>query len=132
VTYSLICLPFLAVALTIAFAGSRTLPRAARRRRRSATGLAAVLLFVLTAVFDSVMIAAGLFGYADGTRLGPVLGLAPVEDFAYPLVAVLLVPAVWTLCRRIAPARRAATRRAITETRRRVLGSEHDGRRSVR
>ena len=58
------------------------------------------MLLVLTAVFDSVMIAAGLFGYSDGTRLGPAIGLAPIEDFAYPVAAVLLVPAVWTLARR--------------------------------
>ena len=66
------------------------LPPAERRRRWIATGVAAVVLLVLTAVFDSVMIAAGLFGYADGTRLGPAIGLAPIEDFAYPVAAVLL------------------------------------------
>ncbi len=103
-TYALLCLP---------------LPRASPRRSRSpppapasapngAAGgspraSSAVVLLVLTAVFDSVMIAAGLFGYADGTRLGPAIGLAPIEDFAYPVAAVLLVPAVWTLARR--PAR---------------------------
>jgi len=99
-TYSLIAVPFLAVAIVLSLATTRTLPAAARRRRWAATGLAAAALLVLTAVFDSVMIAAGLFAYADGTRLGPVVGLAPVEDFAYPIAAVLLVPAVWTLARR--------------------------------
>jgi lycopene cyclase domain-containing protein len=99
-TYALLCLPFLAVAAAVAFAAARTLPPAERRRRWIATGAAAVVLLVLTAVFDSVMIDAGLFGYADGTRLGPTIGLAPIEDFAYPVAAVLLVPAVWTLARR--------------------------------
>ena len=99
-TYALLCLPFLAVAAAIAFTAARTLPPAERRRRWIATGVSAVVLLVLTAVFDSVMIAAGLFGYADGTRLGPAIGLAPIEDFAYPVAAVLLVPAVWTLARR--------------------------------
>ena len=99
-TYALLCLPFLAVAAAVAFAAARALPPAERRRRWIATAAAAVVLLVLTAVFDSVMIAAGLFGYADGTRLGPVIGLAPIEDFAYPVAAVLLVPAVWTLARR--------------------------------
>jgi small toxic polypeptide LdrA/B/C/D len=99
-TYALICLPFLAVAVAVAFAATRTLSPAARRRRWIATIAAAGVLLVLTAVFDSIMIAAGLFGYADGTRLGPTIGLAPIEDFAYPVAAVLLVPAVWTLARR--------------------------------
>ena len=99
-TYALICLPFLAVAVVVAVVATRTLPPGDRRRRWAATGIAAAVLVVLTAVFDSIMIAAGLFGYADGTRLGPVVGLAPVEDFAYPIATVLLVPAVWTLARR--------------------------------
>jgi hypothetical protein len=46
------------------------------------------------------MVAAGLFGYVEGTRLGPTIGMAPIEDFAYPIVTVLLVPAIWTLARR--------------------------------
>ena len=99
-TYALICLPFLAVAVILTLAAARTLPPGARRRRWVAIGFAAALVLVLTAVFDSIMIAAGLFGYVDGTRLGPAIGLAPVEDFAYPVVTVLLVPAVWTLARR--------------------------------
>lgn len=99
-TYALICLPFLALGVLVALAAARTLPAVERRRRWIATGVAAVVLLVLTGVFDSVMIAAGLFGYAEDTRLGPTIGLAPIEDFAYPIVAVLLVPAVWTLVRR--------------------------------
>lgn len=99
-TYALICLPFLVVGLIAAVVATRSLPQPARRRRWWATAIAGAVLLVLTAVFDTVMIAAGLFGYADGTRLGPTIGLAPIEDFAYPIVAVLLVPAVWTLARR--------------------------------
>ena len=99
-TYALICLPFLALGVLVALMAARTLPALERRRRWIATGVAAVTLFALTGVFDSVMIAAGLFGYAEGTRFGPTIGLAPIEDFAYSIVAVLLVPAVWTLVRR--------------------------------
>jgi lycopene cyclase domain-containing protein len=99
VTYALICLPLLVVGAGLAAAASRRLDRDAGRRRWSAVGVALVALLLLTAVFDSLMIAAGLFGYADGTRLGPVIGLAPVEDFAYPIAAALMVPAVFTLVR---------------------------------
>ncbi|WP_448809800.1 lycopene cyclase domain-containing protein [Agromyces bauzanensis] len=105
-TYALISLPFLVVGAFAAVLAARALPAAARRRRWIATAIAGAGLLVLTGVFDTVMIAAGLFGYADGTRLGPTIGLAPIEDFAYPIVAVLVVPAVWTLAR--ARARRGA------------------------
>lgn len=61
---------------------------------------AAVVLCVLTAVFDTVMITAGLFRYGEGTLLGIELGRAPIEDLSYPIAAVLLMPAVWELTRR--------------------------------
>lgn len=99
-TYTLVCLPFLAVAVVLSLVAARRLPPPARRRRWLAIGFAGALVLVLTAVFDSLMIAAGLFGYAEGTRLGPTIGLAPIEDFAYPIFTVLLVPAIWTLARR--------------------------------
>jgi lycopene cyclase domain-containing protein len=56
-----------------------------------------VLLFVLTAAFDTVMIAIGLFGYPDEALVGWFVGLAPIEDFAYPLAALMLLPSLWLL-----------------------------------
>lgn len=96
-TYTLICVPFVLVAVVVAGFAMARIPRPDRNRRILAVVIAAAILLVLTAVFDSVMIAAGLFAYAEGTRLGATIGLAPIEDFAYPIAAVLLVPAVWTL-----------------------------------
>lgn len=90
-TYSLLAVGFLLVALLIAAI-------AVRGRRRTAIGtvaLAGLGLIVLTAVFDNVMIAAGLFTYAEGLHLGWFIGLAPVEDFTYPLAALILLPALW-------------------------------------
>ena len=52
-------------------------------------------LLVLTAVFDNVMIAVGLFGYRPETLSGLAVGLAPIEDFAYPVAAAVLLPALW-------------------------------------
>ncbi len=60
----------------------------------AAVASAAVLL-VLTAVFDNVMISAGLFGYSADKISGAMIGRMPLEDFAYPLGAVLLLPALW-------------------------------------
>ncbi|MET4159453.1 lycopene cyclase domain-containing protein [Agromyces sp. PvR057] len=96
-TYLLICVPFLLASTVVAVISLRRMPAGTRARRVLALAIGAAILLVLTAVFDTVMIAAGLFGYAEGTRLGATIGLAPVEDFAYPIAAVLLVPAVWTL-----------------------------------
>ena len=56
-----------------------------------------VALWALTAVFDNVMIASGLFDYGGHALAGVRVGLAPIEDFAYPLGAVLLLPALWLL-----------------------------------
>jgi len=96
-TYLLICVPFVLVSTIIAVISLRRMPAGTRARRALAVAIGAAVLLALTAVFDTVMISAGLFGYAEGTRLGATIGLAPVEDFAYPIAAVLLVPAVWTL-----------------------------------
>ena len=105
-TYALLCLPMLVLGAVLAVVAARRLDAVARRRRWAAIGLAVAALLVLTAAFDSLMIAAGLFGYADGTRLGPTVGLAPIEDFAYPIAAALIVPAVFTLVRRSEATRR--------------------------
>ncbi|MFI7397837.1 C50 carotenoid gamma-cyclase subunit beta CrtYh [Micrococcus luteus] len=64
-------------------------------------------LWVLTAVFDNVMIAAGLFDYGHELLVGAYVGRAPVEDFAYPLGSALLLPALWLLL----TSRRRADRR---------------------
>lgn len=76
----------------------------ARRRGRSIpilpTILAAIALVLLTAAFDNAMIAAGLFAYSDAHISGVRIGLAPIEDFSYPIAAAILVPAVWELSAR--------------------------------
>ena len=62
-----------------------------------ALGASTLLLFVLTAIFDNLMIAAGIMTYTDQNISGVQVGLAPLEDFAYPLAGVLLLPALWLL-----------------------------------
>lgn len=101
-TYTLISTGFVAVAvLALAIALAR---RADRRtlivRWRAPVIAAGIMVMVLTAVFDNVMIAAGLMVYGQETTSGLVLGLAPLEDFAYPLAGLLLLPAVWLLTRK--------------------------------
>ncbi|WP_287931146.1 lycopene cyclase [Arthrobacter sp.] len=62
-----------------------------------------VVLVVLTGVFDNLMIGSGLFGYAGDALAGAHVGLAPVEDFAYPAAAALLLPGLWLLFTRERP-----------------------------
>ncbi|KAD4060256.1 lycopene cyclase domain-containing protein [Arthrobacter yangruifuii] len=71
-----------------------------RRRPRyfaSAAAVTAVVLLALTAVFDNLMIRVGLFWYNEDRISGAFAGAAPLEDFAYPLAAALLLPALWVL-----------------------------------
>jgi lycopene cyclase domain-containing protein len=67
-----------------------------------AVGLTGAAVLVLTAMFDNVMIAVGLFSYNPARISGAFFGLAPLEDFAYAIAAVVLLPCVWHLL----PARR--------------------------
>ncbi|MEQ4566753.1 prenyltransferase [Paenarthrobacter sp. CAP02] len=66
-----------------------------RGRHWKAVGLAFAALAVLTAVFDSVMIGLELFHYDPAHILGLRVGLAPIEDFAYPLAGVVALPGLW-------------------------------------
>lgn len=93
-TYPLIVLPFAGIALVVVLL---TLRRPYFGRRMAASGVAAAVLVVLTAIFDNAMIAAGLFTYPEEHLSGLRVGLAPVEDFSYAICAAFLVPAVFAL-----------------------------------
>ena len=58
------------------------------------------LLLLLTVVFDSLMIAVDLFRYDDEQLLGWSVGLAPIEDLAWPVAAGLLLSSLWELLTR--------------------------------
>ena len=55
------------------------------------------ILLVLTAVFDSIIIWAGIVDYDIQKILGLYVGKAPFEDFFYAILAVLIVPTLWNL-----------------------------------
>lgn len=61
------------------------------------TALTIAVLILLTIVFDSLMIYADLFRYDEAHLAGVFLLLAPIEDLAWPVVAGLLLPALWEL-----------------------------------
>lgn len=95
-TYALLSAGFLvgsAVAAAVLLAIARARPRIL------AVVITIAALVALTAVFDTVMIGAGFFSYADAHLAGPRIGLAPIEDFAYPVAGAILLPALWLALR---------------------------------
>ena len=102
-TYSLVNAPFLlaaalvAVAAVVLFRVRRSAERGsgAPVLRNVAVTLAGVLL--LTAIFDNVIVGAGIVAYDPEHISGVLIGLAPIEDFAYAVVAAVALPALWLL-----------------------------------
>ena len=94
-TYLLLNAAFLAAALLVAAVA--LVRRSLSARFVAAVAVALCLTLLLTAVFDNLMIGAGLFSYNPAHISGLFIGLAPIEDFAYPLAAAILLPALWVL-----------------------------------
>ncbi|WP_084128454.1 lycopene cyclase domain-containing protein [Demequina sp. NBRC 110055] len=59
--------------------------------------LTAVVLMALTVVFDNVIVGLEIVGYDEDLISGVRMPIAPVEDLAYAIGAVLLVPTLWEL-----------------------------------
>ena len=57
----------------------------------------AVLLCVLTAVFDTIMIDVGLYVFDPDKILGRYIWGAPLEDFAYAIAAAVAMPVLWVV-----------------------------------
>src|SRR5690606_20065014 len=94
-SYLALTIPFLAVAVVASLAALLRQPAHGVRRHLAATAITIAVLVGLTAVFDTVMIGAGLFHYSDDHLAGLFIGLAPIEDFAYPVAVALMLPALW-------------------------------------
>ena len=73
---------------------------ALRRLRWPAVGITLAILLVMTAVFDNIMISIGLVAYNEALISGAFLGVAPLEDFAYAIAAVVGLPSLWVLLER--------------------------------
>ena len=61
-------------------------------------GTAAVML-TLTAIFDNVIIGTGIVAYDPEKISGIKIGVAPIEDFAYTVLAIVLVPSLFNFFR---------------------------------
>ena len=86
------------VSAVVALLGALRTPRGAQRRRHwLAVAITLGVVGVLTAVFDNIMIRAGLFWYNPSTTSGVYVGRAPVEDFSYAIACCLALPGLWLL-----------------------------------
>lgn len=65
-----------------------------------ATLFTLLVILIATAIFDSLIVWAEIVAYDDSLISGLRVGHAPVEDFFYAVLAVILVPSIWRLTKR--------------------------------
>ena len=87
---------YLALNVTFMLIAFVALNLVSRKSPWRAIGFTMLWMLLVTLVFDNVIIGLEIVGY-DKTKIsGILLGLAPIEDFAYTVVAVLAVSIIWT------------------------------------
>ena len=119
-TYALLALPFFAaVAVVAVLAGVVAARRARAAGRRSSAGprvavvtsvVVGVVLVAMTMVFDNVIVALRVVAYDWSLVWGAKIGVIPVEDLAYSVAAVVLLPSLWVLFDRTGAHDRTAAR----------------------
>lgn len=65
------------------------------RRPSNAWIVTFIGLLILTAIFDNFIIWAEIVGYDTSKLLGIYIGIAPIEDFMYSILAIIIVPTLW-------------------------------------
>jgi len=87
---------YLALNVTFMLIAFITLNLLSRKSPWRAISFTMFWMLLVTLVFDNIIIGLEIVGY-DKTKIsGILLGLAPIEDFAYTVVAVLAVSIIWT------------------------------------
>ena len=71
-----------------------------RRREWLMVAKLVLPMMALTTLFDNVIIGLGIVAYDESKISGFTIGIAPIEDFAYTIAVVLLIPTVWKLAGR--------------------------------
>jgi len=59
-----------------------------------------LVMCLVTLIFDNVIVGLGIVDYDSSKISGLLLGLVPVEDFAYTVVSVLAVSSIWHMMTR--------------------------------
>lgn len=97
---------YLALNLTVLISLFVVLNLLMRRTPWRSIGLTLLIMLALTAIFDNVIIVLGVVDYDQSKILKWMLGLAPLEDFAYAVAASILVPALWLMFSRSSESKR--------------------------
>lgn len=79
--------------LVIAVVGTRN--RAIFVGRGAYILIVVIGLLALTAVFDNVIVALNIVSYHAQWITGIYVYRAPIEDFAYTLAGIILIPVLW-------------------------------------
>ena len=87
-TYLIVNLVFLTIVLILL--------RVRFRRPTKALLITLALLLTMTALFDSIIVGLDIVGYNTDKILGIYIGHAPIEDFFYAVLAVIIVPVLWS------------------------------------
>jgi lycopene cyclase domain-containing protein len=87
---------YLALNVTFMLIAFVILNLVSRKSPWRAIGFTMLWMLLVTLVFDNVIIGLEIVGYDKSKISGILLGLAPIEDFAYTVVAVLAVSIIWT------------------------------------
>lgn len=66
-----------------------------RQRFSSAFWVTMGAILFMTAVFDSVLVGLSIVAYDMNRISGLMIGYAPIEDFCYAVIAVVVVPLLW-------------------------------------
>ena len=53
-------------------------------------------MLLITVVFDNVIVGSGIVAYDPNKISGLKIGMVPIEDLAYTIAAVVIVPSVWS------------------------------------
>ncbi|QSB24036.1 lycopene cyclase domain-containing protein [Curtobacterium sp. 24E2] len=124
--YALLALPFFAVVAVVAVVAGIVAARRARAAGRApGTGcrvafvtslVAGIALLVMTIVFDNVIVTLRIVAYDPSLISGAKIGAIPVEDLAYAMAAIVLLPSLWVLFDRAGPRDPAAPRPAPDPT----------------
>lgn len=65
------------------------------RQPQKHTVYTVLILVSLAVVFDSLIVGFDIVRYDTQKILGLYLGLAPIEDFFYAVLAAIVIPVIW-------------------------------------
>ena len=88
--YIIIDLPFVLFSLGIYFASMKFI-----KNKQYHIISALILLCILTFIFDNLIIDLGVVAYHADNISRLYIGIAPIEDFAYPIAAIMLLPVIY-------------------------------------